>query len=162
MNHTLACLFAVAFCTQAEAQQRTIVVGSDDCARLAQHKSTTDVTYRPGVEVRGQPVAPADLGGGSRIALPESFTIPITVDMAEKLGIPPLASGALHGGEIAVGTVVVTADGRATFNGQPLQSEVSAALAAACQRTGQRPQNWPGARCRRRETPARHGCRHDR
>jgi len=130
----LACLVAPA----AGAQQRNVTVSSADCARLVRHEPAADVAYRPGADVHGRPVAPADLGGGTQIALPDRFTIPITVDMAERLGIPPAGSGALHGGEIAIGTVEVGADGRAKFNGQPLQSDEAAALAAACQRIAPR------------------------
>ncbi|MGE0254014.1 MAG: hypothetical protein AB7N54_16425 [Alphaproteobacteria bacterium] len=139
MRHAVLVILALLLAAPAAAQQRTVSVTAADCARLVKHQPAPDVAYRPGVDVHGRPVAPADLDGGTPIALPERFAIPVTVDMAEKLGIPPLGSGALHGGEIAVGTVVVTADGRATFNGQPLQSDASAALAAACQRTGARP-----------------------
>lgn len=135
-----ACLLALACVVPlgAQAQQRTVSVSATDCARLVRHQPAADVAYRPGADVHGRPVAPADLGGGTQIVLPERFTIPITVDMAERLGIPPLGSGALHGGEIAIGTVEVAADGRATFDGQPLQSDAATALAAACQRVAPR------------------------
>lgn len=97
-----------------------------------------DIAYRPGADVHGRPVAPADLGDGTQIVLPERFAIPITVDMAERLGILPLGSVSLHSGEIAIGTVEGAADGRATFNGQPLQSAAATALAEACQRVAPR------------------------
>ena len=51
----------------------------------------------------------------------------------ERYGIP--ANGTNFKGDVFVGEVVVdVASGRATFNGQPLQSDAEAELAARCQR----------------------------
>ena len=83
--------------------------------------------------MRGKPVAPADLNGDGGLILPQAVVIPIEVDLFERYGIP--ANSANYKGDIFIGEVVVdVASGRAIFNGQPLQREAEAELAARCQR----------------------------
>lgn len=125
-------VWAPALPAATEASYLTISQG--DCARLARHHPADDVTYQPGRDVRGRPVVPADLEGESGLILPQAVVIPIEVDLFERFGIP--ANNANFKGDIFVGEVVVdVASGRATFNGQPLQSEAEAELAARCQRS---------------------------
>ncbi len=69
----------------ASAHASTITVRGSECQRLVQHASTNDATYTPGVDVRGRAVAPADLNGGTNIALPEAIDIQIGVDLADRL-----------------------------------------------------------------------------
>lgn len=133
----LGLLVALAATPATAAGGAYLTLSENDCARLARHYPADDVTYRPGRDVRGKAVAPADLppelGGGSGLILPDAVVIPIEVDLFERYGIP--ANSASFKGDIFVGEVVVdVASGRATFNGQPLQSEAEAELAARCQR----------------------------
>ncbi|MHA1113003.1 MAG: hypothetical protein ACTSRY_00650 [Alphaproteobacteria bacterium] len=125
----LAASLALAAVTQAQAQAVTVVVSRADCARLVRHVPAPDVAYRPGIDVHGRPVAPADLPGTPRIVLPEEFEIKITVDLRARLGLP--ADPGKYAGEVKVGTVRYR-DGRAWFNGQPLEDESQARLSAAC------------------------------
>jgi hypothetical protein len=69
------------------AETATVTLSSGDCAKLVQHVPADDVTYRPGVDVRGKPVVPADLGGGSAITMPEEIHIQIGVDLADRLAL---------------------------------------------------------------------------
>ena len=109
-----------------------IKIAPEDCRRLVQHRPDADVTYKPGVDVRGNPVAPADLPGQARLTAPNEITIDLTVDVLRRYGVPsdsPLAPR----GEAAVGTIVYDiAAGRMTYNGQPLSDPEQDALAAAC------------------------------
>ncbi|GAB4373319.1 MAG: hypothetical protein Kow00114_35240 [Kiloniellaceae bacterium] len=131
-------LLLAALAAPAAAQEAYLTLSEADCARVARHypappDSTGDVTYQPGRDVRGKPVAPADLNGGSGLILPDAVVIPIEVDLFERYGIP--ANGANFKGDVFIGEVVVdVATGRATFNGQPLQTDEEAELAARCQR----------------------------
>ncbi len=117
----------------AAAQDGYLTISEGDCARLARHHPADDVTYLPGRDVRGKPVVPADLDDGNSLILPGAVVIPIEVDLFERFGIP--AEETSFKGDIFIGEVVVdVASGRAFFNGQPLQSEAEAELAARCQR----------------------------
>jgi hypothetical protein len=122
--------------TPGVPQNSYLTLSKSDCDRLARHYPADDVAYQPGRDVRGKPVAPADLDGGSNgsgLILPDAVIIPIEVDMFERFGIP--ANDANFKGDIFIGEVVVdVASGRATFNGQPLESDAEAELAALCQR----------------------------
>ncbi len=124
---TLAVLLAGAGTAHGQA---TVRISEADCSRLVAHVPAPDVAYRPGVDVEGNAVAPADLGGArARIPAPESITFPLTLDLAERLGIDDANLLARP----VIGVVEVTRDGRVTFDGEPLTSDAAHALARKCQ-----------------------------
>src|SRR5262245_4444255 len=79
-------LVAAAWAAPASAE---IAISRKDCSRLVNHEPAPDVTYQPGVDVHGRPVAPADLGGGQQIQLPDVIYIPIEVLTQDSFNIPP-------------------------------------------------------------------------
>ena len=111
--------------------QATVRITEADCSRLVTHVAASDVTYRPGVDVNGNAVAPADLNPQPQIAVPDVISIPVTIDLATNLGIetPFLARS-------TVGEVRITGDGRVSFNGQPIGDAAQQELAQRCQRGG--------------------------
>ena len=115
----------------AHAQQR-VQMTSADCQRLVRHTPSADVAYQPGVDVNGNAVASADLNGGTQIAVPDSFTIPITIDLGDRLGIP-VNGDKDYLARFAVGEVKVNANGHVTYNGQPLTDSAAHDLAKQCQ-----------------------------
>jgi hypothetical protein len=88
--------------------------------------------YVPGVDARGNVVAPADLPGSTPPLTLDNFPIEIGVDLRKRFG----ASAASHffRGKAVVGLVTVR-DGRAWFNGAPLADNERDMLAAACRET---------------------------
>ncbi|MEO3431768.1 hypothetical protein [Inquilinus sp. CAU 1745] len=122
-------LSAAAESVVVEGDALRVTITERQCQALVPHVPAPDVAYRPGTDAMGRPVAPADLPGGSRITLPDSFDIPITVDLADRYGIP--ADPALFDGEVRVG-IVTLEDNRLYFNGQPLTPEDEQVVAAAC------------------------------
>ncbi len=126
-----ATLAATPAAAHEKAETARVAITRADCARLVAHVPDPDVAYQPGVDVYGREVAPADLGGAPRIELPETILIDIEIDLLERFGIP--ANPALYDPDAEVGEVAYR-DGRLTFNGQPLQDEAQAELAARCQR----------------------------
>jgi len=132
-RHVLAWLliFGAAAVPAAADEPLVVTISKADCDRLVKHEPAPDVAYRPGVDVNGRPVAPADLDGGVQIAVPETIYIPIEVDLFDRFGIP--ANPDLFAADAQVGEVAYR-DGRAYFNGQPLQDEASAELADRCQK----------------------------
>lgn len=124
----LAVLPLLAGINIATAQE--VAITARDCDRLVQHEPDASVAYVPNVDVRGRPVASADLPGSSQIVVPENFSIPITVDLAERFGIP---LGSDVSTEVVIGQVDVEPGGRIFFNGQPLQDEAARQLSILCQ-----------------------------
>ncbi len=122
----------------AAAEEPYLTISERDCRLLTRHLPSADVAYQPGVDVRGKPVAPADLGandpsGAKGVILPQAVVIPIEVDLFDRFGIP--AGGVNFEADAFIGEVTVDlGTGEAYFNGQPLQSEAEAELAARCQR----------------------------
>jgi hypothetical protein len=132
-RHALLLGFALALAASPAAAGGYVTLSENDCARLARHYPAADVTYQPGRDVRGKAVAPADLDPGAGLILPDAVIIPIELDLFERYGIP--ANSANFKGDVFIGEVVVeVATGRALFNGQPLQGDAEAELAARCQR----------------------------
>jgi len=127
---TAALLIAIALIYSVDAQ--TVTIKTADCASFVRHLPSTDVAYKPGVDVHGRSVVPADLDGGVQIKPPEELVIPITLDLQQRLGIP-VDPSQYQTQNFTVGTVTWK-DGRGFFNGQPLQSEESARLAELCQK----------------------------
>ena len=106
-----------------------IEITAADCRALVTHQTAPDVAYQPGVDVRGRPVAPADLPGGVVIEPPRTFIIPIEIDLVERFGLLSTVPG--FEADALVGTVLYD-DGQLFFNGQPLIDPMQTAIAEAC------------------------------
>ena len=105
----------------------TVTVSREECRNLVAHVPAADVTYQPGVDVLGRPVAPADLNG-TTFNLLDPLVIRIDVDLIDRLGLTPPP-----GVEPELTAAYITVSGnRVTFNGQPLVPNDVAALQAAC------------------------------
>jgi len=147
----LTCAGVLLAAGAALADGRTITVSEKTCARLVKHEPAADVAYEGGVDVRGNEVAPAELGGGHDLDLPDTIEIPIEVELfetgtpsggADEEGADEEAADADSAvpvedagfsGDARVGTVAVDLEtGRATFNGKPITSRAQRELAARC------------------------------
>jgi hypothetical protein len=116
----------------AGASAQTLSITRESCALLTRHTPGPDVEYRPGQDVvNGKKVVPADLNAAPPIVVPESFEIPITVDVIKFLGLT--VTPELYRPEAVIG-IVSYQDGRFYFNDQPLQDDAEATLAELCQR----------------------------
>jgi hypothetical protein len=100
----------------------------------------TGADYVPGVDAKGnevapadlQPepgVAPADLPRGPATVKPDDIRIELDARLAARFGVP--AGGDARLGRAVLGTITVR-DGRAYFNGAPLAPDLAASVAAAC------------------------------
>jgi hypothetical protein len=115
----------------------TITVSRSACKALVRHMPDDDVAYKPGVDVRGKAVAPADLNGGSPIlkSLPKEIEFPVTINFFDYTGIavPDGVSG-----EQSIGKITYR-NGRVYFNGEPLGDEAyNDELIEACRKAGYR------------------------
>ncbi len=112
----------------AFAQKATIT--DQDCRQIVAHVASSDVNYKPGVDVYGHKVAPADLPGSSQIQPPQNFTIDANIDL-HKFGVPNSSPLLLPSAN--VGKITVEDGGRRVyFNGQPLGDTDQRALADYC------------------------------
>ena len=113
------------------AQDR-VTIDTANCQLLMRHAMAPDVAYRPGVDVQGRAVAPADLPSDSSLNLPRDIPINIEIPVSTLLGrnSPYLTRDA----KIQVGQVLVQPDGRVLFNGQLVTDEGRDQLVGACRR----------------------------
>jgi len=138
MTRVIFILIALGPITASAAFADTVTITRDGCAALQRYVPAPDVDYKPGVDVDGNAVAPADLGGGvPPIEMPSEIVISITALLQSKFGIP--ADPNSYKPEAYIGTVTVKPDGRAYFNGQPLQDDAAFELAQLCQKQGNVP-----------------------
>ena len=116
------------FLAAPAATQDRLVIRREACDQLANLSPSADVEYRPGVDARGRPVAPADLSPESNPRVDEIF-IEIDAATRRRFGLPP--ERRFFAGEASVGVVVVQ-DNKAFFNGQPLEDREQAMLSQLC------------------------------
>jgi hypothetical protein len=103
-----------------------VVISPSLCADLASASAVPSADYKPGVDVAGQPVVPADLPGAAPVPL---GPIEIGVDLKQRFGIGTNSHLLQH--RPAVGVVTVLG-GVAYLNGFPLADNERAAMIAAC------------------------------
>lgn len=103
------------------------VVGRETCRALTVHQPAPDVEYKPGRDVQGRPVAPADLQ-------PEPSAGPDQVRVALKRDVV-IGPANLGASEIVVGEVTIDLkSGKAMLNGKPLDQAFQSDVVAACRR----------------------------
>ena len=138
MTRIVFTLIALGLLVTQAAFADTVTITRDGCAALERYQTSADVEYKPGVDVNGNTVAPADLNGGvPPITMPSEIVISITALLQSKFGIPTDPNA--YKPEAYIGTVTVKPDGRAYFNGQPLQDDAAFELAQLCQKQGNAP-----------------------
>lgn len=117
--------------TAATAAAQAPAAGIDPalCRHLPAHRPAPDVEYTPGVDVRGNPVAPADLpGSGGTLSGLDWFEMPVTAAFARRMGyaVPPGLPMSTEFGRITI------QGDRVLFNGQPVGPSARAELHAVC------------------------------
>lgn len=135
MQRILFLPFLVLLAAPAAAETTTITVTKADCRNVVAHTPDASVAYTPGVTADGRRVAPADLGGGSRIKVPDSFSMQINIDLQERFGLP--ANKGQYMGEINAGKIEFK-NGKLTYNGQELATGSQHAIAEACRKLQRR------------------------
>lgn len=109
-----------------QADAATIQIDEAACRYATRHVPSPDTDYKPGADVNGNAVAPADIGEGARIQFPSRFAIPVTTNLAQRLNLP---SGFRE--DAFVGLITVDG-GKLSFNGQPIGDDDDAELAVMC------------------------------
>lgn len=85
--------------------------------------SSVSAAYQPGVDVHGNPVAPADINAPSSSFLPSRITFPVNVDLAQGLNIPMPAGTQM---DANMGMIEVYTNGKVLYNGQDLSAQTQA------------------------------------
>jgi len=110
-----------------------MVMSSWVCAALAGvTPAVAGADYVPGVDVNGDPVAPADLPNSAPPPALENFPIEIDVNLRKRFGVS--AASRFFRGTATVGLVTVR-DGEAWFNGAKLAPNERDMMLAACAET---------------------------
>ena len=112
-----------------------VVMSRQDCLNLVRHRPDPDVTYRPGVDVNGNAVAPADLPSSAGSAMAGDVVIDLKRPLGQTAQVPPGVAGSdLHMGVVSVDL----ASGQVLVNGRPIDSESETIVLEACRRAGLR------------------------
>ena len=122
-----ATLVAPARPAGAESATVAVAVSREACRRLIAHVPAPDVDYRPGVDARGNAVAPADLAGSNAGSWLRPLVVPLTLDLGQIVDLPAAVEA-----DIPLFDLTVDALGRVRVDGRPVGDETEAALAAAC------------------------------
>jgi len=111
------------------AEEGRMRIPRADCQKLVRYTPDPGVAYKPGVDVRGKPVAPADLpGSGLRVQLPDQVEFDVSF-----YPLGSSAGGRFDNSELYVGTVRYDLKtGEATFNGVPLTDPQKDEIARRC------------------------------
>ncbi len=109
----------------------TIRVSKQACANVVRHTPAPDVAYKPGVDVYGRKVTPADLGSPSPIKVPDVISFDL------KLNLPGLSPSAgsigTSFGEPVLGKISIQGN-QVYFNGQPLGGIGQSELIKKCRK----------------------------
>jgi len=114
----------------------TVEVSDEVCAAAIAHVPGDDVAFKPGVDVGGNAVAPADLPSRNAVRVPGTMLIELSVPLGKDAGGPAGKGGAAA--SMPLGSLAVDiASGRVVYNGEPLGESQIGAVADACRkRTG--------------------------
>lgn len=117
----------------AQGGPAAVSIDAATCRKMVRHVPDPDVTYRPGVDVQGRPVAPADLHDYSAFEslVPDTVTFHVVLDPFEGTGVA--APRGIESPGMALGTVAYDINrGTFTVNGVPVTTDQQAALRRAC------------------------------
>ena len=106
-----------------------ITISKRDCLKLVRYEPHDDVSFKPGVNVRGKKVRSANLGGERGIKITDEFSFKFNLNIAKKYGWDSKNISA----DIAVGKVTVRGV-NVYFNGQRLTSMEQKAITAQCRK----------------------------
>lgn len=106
------------------AAEEPFSFSDDDCRWLTRHIPDADVAYKPGVDVYGKPVVPADLNGTYDFELPETVVASVSRRLLGHRNLEQQTSFAEIEIDIATGAIWI--------NGKGLDNEEQERLVAWC------------------------------
>jgi hypothetical protein len=119
----------------------TIDLSREQCRQMIiSHKPSNSVEYTPGIDVAGNPVAPADLPGSKQFDIGKSVSIDIDLPL-RKFAPKNLRQGpgsnkyvreAIRGSSIHTGTIHIDENNQTWINGQPVHDEALEEIRKYC------------------------------
>ncbi len=116
-----------AFAETEVSEDAQVVITRETCANIIKH-APVGVDYVPGVDARGNPVAPADLNA---VALPEEFTVDASLFLDGAIDLPLPANSQRSGSEL-LDLKFNTATRQILLNGQPFGEISHDEIATLC------------------------------
>jgi hypothetical protein len=114
------------------AEPYKITMSAKDCRRLVKYRGQQDAAYKPGVDVRGNKVAGADVEGSPKIELPEEITFVLSASLAKYFAKPGIENP-IRTSEGVIGKIRYnTLTGKLAFNGQPLSDPAADEIVVMC------------------------------
>lgn len=142
-SHLKVAIVSFIICSITQAHAGVLGISVPDCHRLIRHIPVDDVRHGPGVDARGNAIAPADLGGDHGLDIPGDIHIEIGIDLADRgglgsgiiLNVPAVRKVLPYEGKGALGLITIRG-GDIFWNGEALTPQGEIILADACrQRT---------------------------
>lgn len=121
------------------ATDQPLYVTRQDCNKLVAHHPDPSVEYKPGTDVHGRYVAPADLPSQNNFALPDKIEFDLRLNPLAYAPQSNAPSGALSNTATNIGHVEVDLlNGQAKLNGHALDDEQTRIVTEACRKAGYR------------------------
>lgn len=124
---------------QTDGNSSNLAIQTMICQKLYVHTPSADTNYKPGVDVNGNAVAPADLPSMSSFAQSSAdyIEVPLTVDLAQRMNQPVPEGVKMEG---VIGNLRLYKDGRINYNGQDVQPQAAVMCGHAPETTSQQQQ----------------------
>jgi len=123
----------------ALADGQPLYVTRQDCTRLVAHHPDAGVEYKPGTDVHGRYVAPADLPNQNNLKLPDKIEFDLRLNPLAYAPQNNAPAGAFQNTGTNIGHVEVDLlSGAVKLNGQALDGEQTRIVAEACRKAGYR------------------------
>ncbi len=104
-----------------DGRSSSIAVQRIMCQPAVTHTPSADTNYQPGVDVNGNPVAPADGGAQFQATQTTYIEAPLNIDLANRLGLSRPAEANAN-----LGNLKIYNDGRVIYNGQDISQQAQA------------------------------------
>ncbi len=130
-------VLSVAFLTMISfspsfAADALININEENCRRVEKHTARDDVAYKPGVDVDGKPVVPADLDE-NRLKVPENIIIDLSIPLEDLYKDPNQISDKIKSADVQIGIIEFNIlSGKLKFNGQEIGDPALNAIAIEC------------------------------
>ncbi len=134
MTFQAAAVILLVSASMAVADDIKITITEKNCQRVEKHIARSDVAFKPGVDVHGRPVTPADVND-NRLVLPESIVIDLSLPLADLYAPGNTPPDALKNAEVKMGKLDYNLlSGKLLFNGQELADPALHAIARECRK----------------------------